>query len=53
MGDVDGRKSIDEGGVQDGIKGRTQVEEDEDGEKTESAAMRRSLEIFIEAVSVL
>lgn len=31
MGDTNGEQSIDKGVVTDGVKGRTQVEEDEDG----------------------
>lgn len=34
MGDADGRKPVEEGGVTDGIKGCTQVEENEDGEES-------------------
>lgn len=32
VGDANGRKSIEEDGVRNGVEGRTQIEEEEDGD---------------------
>lgn len=34
VSDADGGKSMEEDGMRDGVKGCTEIEEDEDGEKT-------------------
>ena len=45
-------KSVQEDGVGDGVRGHTLIKQDEDDNKPESAARRRSLGIFSKAVSV-
>jgi len=34
MGDAKGRESIEESGVRNGIKGRTKIKKDEDGDES-------------------